>query len=193
MAWSRDGSRILSQDDAGTRLAWDRTTGHPAPDDGTALPPTQKEARHPTADLLVRAEGALVFVQPLHFTPEPWRLPSRDEMIAFHRDQAADSEQRRQPFAAAFHLERLHRIQPVADVRARLLAALAQTPDSPAGQAVRRRLLAFDLARQAGAVGAAHQPLSAVTALPQLAATAPAARPLAPAEQGPPEMKKAED
>jgi WD40 repeat protein len=172
VAWSTDGSRIVSREKDGRRLAWDRITGHPVPDDDTALPPQQKQARHPTADLLVRAEGNLVLVQPLRLTPEPWRAPGREEMIAFHREQARDAEQRRHPFAAAFHLERLHRLQPFdAPVRARLLAALEHAPDSPARRAVRQRLLAFDAARQAGVVG-----LAPLAALPALAASGRSAK-----------------
>lgn len=154
------------------------------------------EARHPKGDLIARAEGDLVLVQPLRWKPEPWHVLSRDDMISFHRDQVAsflrdqpaNIMQRSQPFAVAFHLERLYRLEPAAAVRDRLLDWLRWTPDSPAGRTVRQRLLGFDLARQAGAVCSAWGPVPGLPALPALAATAEAVPSLAPRETLPPRM-----
>jgi hypothetical protein len=115
-------------------------------------------------------------------------------MVAWHSEQSADAERRSQWYAAAFHLERLHRLTPMdREVRTRLLEALRQTPDSPAGQAVRQRLLAFDLARQAGMAGASSKPLHAVASLPTATGIARPVPPLAPPEQGPPVMPPAKD
>jgi hypothetical protein len=88
--------------------------------------------------------------------PDPILNPN---FLHWHTRQTAEAEPQKQPFAA-FHLERLYRLQPAHAVRERLLAALKQTPDSPAGRNVRDRLLAFDAARLAGAAADAPCRLS---------------------------------
>ena len=107
---------------------------------------------------------------------------------AWHADQARRAEQKKEWTPAAFHLERLYRLVPFDDaVRARLVAALHQIPDSPASRQVYGRLLAFDQARQAAAVTSMALPLSCLTALPTLVVTAsPVSRPV-PQPSAPPQ------
>jgi WD40 repeat protein len=192
VGFSPDGKQILSLQTRSKglgRLAWDSATGHSVPADFGPLPPGRTEARHAGVNLHARAEGDLVLVQRLNPPPQPpaWRTPSRDDMVDWHREQSGDAEQQKQWYAAAFHLERLHRLEPFdRGVRSRLLEALRQTPDSPAGQVVRQRLWAFDLARQAGLAGASSKPLNAVASLLTAAGVAEPVPPLAPPEQKPP-------
>src|SRR5262249_10212532 len=116
------------------------------------------------------------------------------DLVAWHREQSGDSERQKLWYATSFHLERLYQLTPMdRDVRSRLLEALRQTPASPAGRAVRHRLLAFDLARLAGVARAARVPLAALASLPAMSAATQPVPPLAPAEQRPPVMLPAEE
>jgi hypothetical protein len=163
------------------RCAWDTRTGHLLPADDLVVPRGQKEARHAKANLLVRIVGGRVVVRSLKVLAEkpPPYIYDRTNPNDWHRGQAHTTELNKQWFAAAFHLERLYRLQSFdAAVRRRLLAALKQTPDSPAGRAVRQRLIAFDAARLAGAAGGALPPPLAGP-VPPLASAQPTRMPYA--------------
>ena len=135
------------------------------PDD-LHIPARQQEATHPLANLRVRADGKKVVVEPLHLVAEPDRTPQAD-MPRWHRAQADDSTKAKQWYAVSFHLERLVRLQPWdASLRPRLKEALKQAPDSPASQAVRRRLTEHDVARHVLLITAASNPWTVLPLLP---------------------------
>jgi hypothetical protein len=195
VAISPDGQLILGQDQKGRVLAWDRLMGLAVPPDKNGPLPDQTEARDPALDLLVRAEGITVMVRPLRPRAPPEDVAERGSAPSRHDALAAASEKAGNWLAAAFHLERQYRLQPFSPgVRNRLLSALERSPSSLGSRVVHQRLVAFDLARLAGAValpggGATAPTLAAMGEAIQGPAPLPE---LAPAPDGPPRMPKAD-
>jgi Protein tyrosine and serine/threonine kinase len=118
----------------------------------------EHEGRHYFSMKLIEG-GSLCQRKPDRTTPA--------DMVRWHGDQAADSVRKKKWFAAAFHLERLYRLQPWdAALRSRLEGAMKQAPDSAATKTVRRRLTEHDVARRVRLIPAAASPWSALPLVP---------------------------
>jgi WD40 repeat protein len=198
VGFSPDGSVIVSEDRRGERLAWNTTTGQPVDPGNLTLPNNQRAARHIGKNLQVRCDSGKILVQPLEAANRAAEADAllNPDLVPWHDEQARRAEHNREWLAAAFHLERLHRLQPGAGIRARLATALGQTQDSPASRTIHQRFVAFDLARKTAAVGQSGLPATHLTALAVLADTAspiPKPAPLPPEPpQAPPRMPRAD-
>jgi hypothetical protein len=137
VAFSADGKRVFARDEQGKVLAWAVRDGQPMqPVNPPADLADRRDCVSPDgthrALILGRSEVLLIDTA-LHQRQNRRPLPSRAERLRYHGEQARQAEERREWFAAAFHLGRMLLDQPDdADLRRRRDTALKNHAARPA-------------------------------------------------------------
>jgi WD40 repeat protein/tRNA A-37 threonylcarbamoyl transferase component Bud32 len=112
VGFSQDGQRVIARINEATGRAWDTTTGVPVESWTDPLPPADQRLAHsPDGRKTAWANGTRIEVMRV----EEWEQGRRAEpelRVAWHLRQVAESEEARDWFAAAFHLQRLCDIDP---------------------------------------------------------------------------------
>jgi hypothetical protein len=136
VAFSPNSKSVFAWDDKGEVLAWTVRDAQPAqPLNPPAAPTDSRDCVSPDRTyraLAYLADVVLIDVA-LHKRQNRWPLPDRAERPRYHGEQARLAEDRREWFAAAFHLGRMLLDQPGdADLLRRRDAALKKHAAAPA-------------------------------------------------------------